>query len=49
MLQMNEAATFLNKLRKANGDDITLWQVDLDEPFDKDGMAACVFATDFKE
>ena len=47
MLQMNEAATFLDKLRKANGDDITLWQVDVDEPFDKDGVAACVLATDF--
>ena len=49
MLQMNEAATFLNKLRKANGDDITFWQVDLDEPFDKDGVAAFVLATDFKK
>ena len=49
MLQMNEAASFLNELRQADGDDITLWQVDLDEPFDKDGVAAFILATDFEE
>ena len=48
MLEMNEAANFLDELRQADWD-ITLWQVDLDEPFDKDGMAAFVLATNFKK
>ena len=47
MLDMNEASTFLDELRQADGDDITLWQVDVDEPFDKDGVAAFILATKF--
>ena len=48
MLEMNEAATFLDELRQADWD-ITLWQVDLDETFDKDGVAAFVLATNFEK
>ena len=49
MLEMNEAANFLDELRQADCDDITLWQVDVDEPFDKDSVAAFVLATNFKK
>ena len=52
MLQMNEAANFLYEL-KQQADELLdfdfLWQVDTDEPFDKDGVAAFVLATNFKE
>ena len=46
MLEMNEAFTFLDELRQADWG-YTLWQVDVDEPFDKDGVAAFVLATNF--
>lgn len=49
MLEMNEAATFLNELRQADWNDITLMPVDVYEPFDKDGVAACVLATNFEK
>ncbi len=48
MLQMNEAASFLDELRQADWD-ITLWQVDVDETFDKDGVAAFILATNFEK
>ena len=50
MLEMNEAANFLDKLYQPEDSwDYTLWQVDADAPFDKDGVAAFVLATKFEK